>query len=78
MNMPVDDELRKANIPNVKAGYTDAPIDFASFEPQDGSKATRVLGIKYRPLSTQAIDTLQSIRQLWPDAEKVDEIKTGV
>lgn len=73
----IDDALRKANVPNVKAGYPDATIDFTKFETHDGSKATRVLGLKYRSLATQAIDTLASIRERWPNAEKEDEIKYG-
>lgn len=73
----IDDALRKANVPNVKAGYPDVPIDFTQFDTFDGSKAARVLGIKYRSLATQAIDTLASIRERWPNAEKEDEAKNG-
>jgi len=70
-------ELRKAGVADIKAGYPDAPLDPSSFTTQDGSKATRVLGLKYRSLQTQAVDTIKNIRERFPNAEKEDAEKHG-
>lgn len=69
-NNTIDNALHEAKIPNIPVGYPSSPIDYASFQLQDGAKAARVLGFEYRSLSTQAVDTIVAIRARWPDVEQ--------
>jgi len=56
------DSLREAGVPGVPIGYPGEDT-YDKHNTEDGSKATRVLGVKYRSLKDSAADTINAIRQ---------------
>jgi hypothetical protein len=61
-----DDSLREAGVPGVPIGYP-GEDSYDKHNTEDGSKATRVLGVKYRSLKDSAADTINAIHQRFPD-----------
>jgi len=66
-----NDEGDAAINAGIKGIAPGTPEGFVAPEPTaviDGSKATRVLGLQYRPQSETAIDAIKSIYELFPEA----------
>lgn len=63
--MGTDDMLREAHIANIPEGYPGSQKDTIQ-DIQDGSKATRVLGLKYTDRKTTIIDAAESILARFP------------
>lgn len=63
--MRVDDTLREARIANIPEGFPGTQ-DRSKYFLQDGSKTTRVLGVKYKTLQETAVDTVNSLRARFP------------
>jgi len=65
-------QLRDAAINSgIKGIAPGTPEGFVAPKPKaviDGSKATRVLGLQYRPQNETAIDAIKSIYELFPEA----------
>jgi len=66
-----DNEGDAAINAGVKGIAPGTPKGFVAPQPNvvvDGSKAARVLGLHYRPKSETAVDAIESIYELYPDA----------
>ncbi|KAF8332666.1 D-lactaldehyde dehydrogenase [Cantharellus anzutake] len=63
------DILRDARVPNVPEGYPGCDKNTKT-NYQDGSKAERVLGLKYTHTKDTVIDTLMSIRTRFPHTNR--------
>jgi len=61
------DILREAAVSNIPEGYP-GQDQAVVHNPEDGSKATRLLGLKYTTMKETVIDTLNSIQQRFPAA----------
>ena len=61
-----DDALNDAKVDGVPKGHPGAQ-QVASYSLQDGSKAQRVLGVKYPSLQKTLVDTVNSLKERFPN-----------
>lgn len=61
-----DDALNDAKVEGVPKGHPGSQ-QVARYSPQDGSKAQRVLGVEYLSLQRTLVDTVNSLRERFPN-----------
>jgi hypothetical protein len=62
----LDDALNDAKVEGVPKGNPGSQ-QVASYNPQDGSKAQRVLGVQYLSLQKTLVDTINSLKERFPN-----------
>jgi len=62
----IDDALNDAKVEGVPKGHPGSQ-QVARYDPQDGSKAQRVLGVEYLSLQRTLVDTVNSLRERFPN-----------